>query len=216
MDLANVAIRHYFPTPFLTGSLDQTIVAQVNPRLTKTILLRQTKDRGAQISNRGGWQSDDRLMEWGGDEAKIVLTALTQIVDHSTLMLDQSQGRYRPQEIDWKVSAWANVNHAGDINIPHSHPGNFWAAVYYVEIEDVGSEEMSGGELELIDPRGPLPMMYAPKLCIGIKGYEAAGKSELYRPRSGECVVFPAWLGHSVRPFTGSGRRISIAFNFSI
>ena len=33
------------------------------------------------------------------------------------------------------------------------------------------------------------------------------------RPRTGVMVMFPAWLQHGVRPYLGSGERISIAIN---
>jgi hypothetical protein len=29
-------------------------------------------------------------------------------------------------------------------------------------------------------------------------------------------VLFPAWLVHAVRPYSGPGKRISIAFNLSV
>ena len=33
------------------------------------------------------------------------------------------------------------------------------------------------------------------------------------RPQTGLIVMFPSWLQHAVRPFYGSGTRISIAIN---
>jgi len=38
----------------------------------------------------------------------------------------------------------------------------------------------------------------------------------MIKPQSGLLVAFPAWLEHGVRPFFGTGERISIAVNIDI
>ena len=72
-----------------------------------------------------------------------------------------------------------------------------------------------GGELQLLDPRMPQIRMNAPHLRLR----EADGGEQLVepfiRPRAGLLVVFPAWLAHAVRPFGGTGTRISVALNLS-
>jgi hypothetical protein len=42
-----------------------------------------------------------------------------------------------------------------------------------------------------------------------------AGRSELIYPKTGMMLIFPSWLQHSVMAYTGTGTRISIAFNLS-
>ena len=59
---------------------------------------------------------------------------------------------------------WANVNRSGHGNEFHSHPGAFWSAVYYVDDGGIDADPSLGGELEFMDPRGPLPAMNAPHL----------------------------------------------------
>jgi uncharacterized protein (TIGR02466 family) len=65
-----------------------------------------------------------------------------------------------------------------------------------------------------MDPRGPVPLMNAPHLRIS--GSLSAGATERVRPQSGRMVIFPAWLMHQVRPYRGTGERISIAFNLTV
>ena len=70
--------------------------------------------------------------------------------------------------------------------------------------------------MQLADPRGIAPAMYAPELAVALSGCQTAGGNELIPPKTGQMVLFPAWLGHGVRPYLGQGTRISVAFNFSI
>ncbi len=56
--------------------------------------------------------------------------------------------------------------------------------------------------------------MNAPQLRIS--GSLSAGATERVRPQSGRMVIFPAWLMHQVRPYRGTGVRISIAFNLTV
>jgi uncharacterized protein (TIGR02466 family) len=117
----------------------------------------------------------------------------------------------------WTVQAWANVNGPGDGNICHYHPGSFWLATYYY-VADGGcaSDPSLGGEFEMLDPRGPGRGMYAPALkCAGEDG-TSVGSAETIRPRPGLLFLFPSWLRHQVRPYRGTGLRISIAFNLGI
>ena len=56
---------------------------------------------------------------------------------------------------------WANVTPAGGLNLLHSHPGNLWAAVLYI---DMGHEKEqdpgdAGGNFYLEDPRFPMAAM---------------------------------------------------------
>ncbi|MDP7462577.1 MAG: putative 2OG-Fe(II) oxygenase, partial [Alphaproteobacteria bacterium] len=44
----------------------------------------------------------------------------------------------------------------------------------------------------------------------------AMGSSETIPPKAGRILMFPSWLSHAVRPYTGTRQRISIAFNLSV
>ena len=120
----------------------------------------------------------------------------------------------QPVVITWKANMWANVNRAGHGNEFHSHPGSFWAGVYYVDDGGIAGDPSIGGELEFLDPRGPVPLMNAPHLRIA--GNLSAGSTERIRPQAGRLVMFPAWVMHQVRPYNGNAERISIAFNLTV
>lgn len=44
----------------------------------------------------------------------------------------------------------------------------------------------------------------------------ALGEAQRLRPQAGVALVHPSWLSHGVRPYRGTGTRISIAINFSL
>jgi uncharacterized protein (TIGR02466 family) len=122
----------------------------------------------------------------------------------------------QPIKPAWTVQAWANVNGPGDGNICHYHPGSFWSGTYYVADGGCADDPSLGGEFEMLDPRGPGPGMYAPALKFAGTDGMAAGAGETIRPRPGLLFIFPSWLMHQVRPYRGTGLRISIAFNLGI
>jgi uncharacterized protein (TIGR02466 family) len=211
MSFADFNVKHLFPTPLVIASFPPVMSERLNDELEKIILAKEEESKGVVVSNRGGWQSDDKILEWGGAPIKTVATALTELIDQITLHMEGTE--VRRVRVDWRIHGWANVNRKGNANVPHVHPGAYWSAVYYVRTD---SDESKGGELELIDPRGVVPILYCPKLRFGIQGYITAGMSELHAPKPGQCVVFPSWLAHAVRIYSGDTTRISIAFNYSV
>lgn len=202
-------IAGLFPTPVLTAALAEA--AALNPALRGVILAREQGHPSVSHSNLGGWQSDTQFLDWGGAPAKRLLAIVTNAIDQMT-----ADRAGRAVKIDWHSNGWANVNRSGHGNEFHTHPGCFWSAVYYVDDGGIGADPALGGELELADPRGVAPAMHAPHVSFALRGGQSAGVSELVRPHSGLLVVFPSWLSHAVRPYRGSGIRISIAINFSV
>lgn len=167
---------------------------------------------GLRISNLGGWHSNTKMLEWGGEAAKALVFKAMSMADART------QDAKSPQDsrFGWIPELWANVNRKGHANQYHTHPGSYWSVVAYVDDGYEGDDDpMLGGELQLLDPRAPMTQMAAPDLRI----LDAAGQpilSELtIRPRTGMVVMFPSWLQHAVRPFHGEGTRISIAINLT-
>lgn len=203
-----VATRQIFPTT--VAALEVPDAPALNAQFRETILRRRAEYPSVRASNAGGWHSERDLPEWGGAAAAKVL-AMAQAVA-SQLTTDR-RGQARP--VLWRVTAWANVNGPGDANICHYHPGSFWSGTYYVADGGAASDPALGGEFEMLDPRGPAPSMFAPTLAVAGEGGLAMGATETIRPRPGLLFLFPSWLMHQVRPYRGSGERISVAFNLA-
>lgn len=193
-------LEYIFATPVIVERLSDA--EELNAQLESTILARREGHRGIRRSNIGGWHSDTGFLDWGGEPARLLARRVVELADSHTT------DRLAPQEAHpWQVEAWANVSEAGAANAPHSHPGCYWSAVYYVRT-DAGE----GGELILFDPRMPELAMHAPDLRFRNAGGEQVVKS---KPLAGMLVLFPSWLTHSVSAWQGAGLRISVAINLS-
>ena len=200
--------RHLFTTPFVIDRLQSEEGIKV---LREAILAEKARDEaGVQISNIGGWHSNTKMLDWGGEAARALAYKAMTMADECTINVGADQGR----EYDWVPEMWANVSQRGNANQYHTHPGSFWSAVAYIDDGYDGSSEPGlGGHLQLYDPRMPTVRRTAPDLRLKDAGGEVQNNEPMVRPKTGLIVMFPSWLQHSVRAFYGSGTRISIAIN---
>ena len=203
-----VQISNLFPTPIAVLPVPGS--KEINDALETRILEREKEVPSVKHSNWGGWQSPTDFEKWCGDEGKRVLGIAQQVAGNLTC--DRAG---QPVPMKWSMNAWANVNRLGQGNEFHTHPGAFWSATYYVRDGGAGKDPSLGGEFEIQDPRGVGPAMLAPSLAIRTPGGQAIGASEMVLPVAGNLVLFPSWLSHGVRPYSGDQVRISIALNLT-
>jgi len=106
---------------------------------------------------------------------------------------------------------WFHVTRRGGFFGVHNHPNASWSGIYCVDPgqHDVGKKD--SGILGFINPM----IMSAMHMDAGVAtmplphGYHVASVSL----EAGQLVLFPSWVLHDVKPFEGSGERITIAFN---
>lgn len=206
----SLSVAGLFQTPLAAVTLADH--ATLNAALARRILARRQQEPGVAASNIGGWHSAE-FQSWSGPPGAQLLGAARTLVDRLTLT-DTPSGLGRTA-INWRVTAWANVSGAGDANRAHGHPGAFWSGVYWVDDGGADQDETLGGLFEMTDPRGLLPVMYAPGLRYAIAECEDAGAARTLTPKAGMMILFPSWLSHAVTPYRGTKPRISVAFNFS-
>ena len=200
--------RHLFSTPFVIDRLQSAEGIRV---LREAILAEQARDaQGVRISNIGGWHSNTKMIEWGGEAARALALKAMELADASMVNLGESHGR----EYGWVPEMWANVSRSGNANQYHTHPGAFWSAVAYIDDGYEGDTDPAlGGELQLLDPRMPMVRMTALDLRLKDIDGQMQNNEPMVRPQTGLFVMFPSWLQHSVRAFHGTGTRISVAIN---
>jgi uncharacterized protein (TIGR02466 family) len=201
-----------FPTPVIVADLPDA--GALCTALREVILAREASAEGVVRSNLGGWQSRRDFFDWAGVPGAAVRSAALELANDLSGLRLAPGGELSP--IAWQLEGWANVNRNGDANQLHHHPAAYWSAVLYVDDGGIDGKPDLGGALELLDPRGPLPLMYAPDVRVRIDGCASAGLSEEYYPRTGALVMFPSWLGHRVTPYRGDGVRISVAINLMV
>lgn len=212
-DESQLHIRKLFPTPLVSCRVPNC--EALNERLSATIFAQEARSRGVQHSNQGGWQSTGDFAAWSGAEGAQLL-AFAQDMARSLTAVHTADNTLVHATFDWHFNAWANINRPGDSNSVHGHAGAFWSAVYWVDDGGRAENPTVGGDLEFLDPRGLVASAYRPELRMRIEECVTAGCSTTEAARSGTLVMFPSWLLHSVRPFTGTRPRVSIAFNFGL
>ena len=197
-----------FETPLAYGNLTDgdALISELER------LIRQRKDQspGLARSNIGGWHSDTDMLEWGGQPAQKLAQTAINIAKRMSHFQDSSVA-----DREWLVRMWANVTPAGGLNHLHSHPGNLWAAVLYIDMGYETEQESSnaGGSFYLEDPRFPMAAMRDTAFRMrGADGEPQQYQTEIELQR-GNLIVFPAWLRHGVRPYAGKKERISVAMN---
>lgn len=209
MSALEIQVKGLFATPVAAIMLPGAETR--NAELTDIILKRRETHPSVKASNIGGWHSTRDFTDWGGKPALDLMTITRSAVNQLTT--DRTGKSIKP---DWTVEAWANVTGAHGSNAVHYHPGSFWSGAYYVADGGCAEDSTLGGEFEMLDPRGAAPMMHAPMLKFAGEDGLSAGSAETIVPRPGLLFIFPSFLMHSVRPYRGTGLRISIAFNFGV
>lgn len=205
-DALKVRAEHVglFETPLIYCQFGEC--AELRAELRAAIAERRRVGDNLPRSNVGGWHSDTRMLDWGGSAARFLSDKAIALAQRISRFDNEDRVQHR-----WTSYMWANVLPPGGLNTVHVHPGELWAAVFYI---DTGSDDPDcGGELVLEDPRFPMTHMRSNALRImGVDGQPQEGETRL-RLNAGDMVLFPAWLRHGVRPYRGKGERISVAMN---
>ena len=157
----------------------------------------RTKYPGANISNRGGWHSQEldvplppALDELINDLTMFVNDYCAPVTGINDLMLG-----------NW----WININGKHNYNAEHDHQNAILSAVYYIEV-------LADNTGNLVVHRDDSSRYYLGKY----KKNNTSFSQQLYTtpPATGKAVIFPAWTKHSVEQNNSETERISVAFNF--
>jgi hypothetical protein len=104
----------------------------------------------------------------------------------------------KPARIE--VTSWANIMEEAAFELPHMHEGTWLSGVYYPEVaippyagDDAGAIEFGGHDFG--------------------DALHFSGPTRRIMPKAGTLVLFPSYFYHRTIPFTGRGRRISIAYD---
>ena len=102
----------------------------------------------------------------------------------------------------WKLQAWAVVMDVKGHQVPHIHPAAWLSGVYYVKIPPAAPNQTDphAGWIEFGRPQDNMTVKSKPEL-------------ELFKPREGLMILFPAYFYHMTIPIETTEQRISIAFD---
>ena len=170
-----------------------------NESLAKIIIDRSLTESSIKLSNMGGWQSSDDLVEDAQftDLIKFVREKLLKVALHNNYV-DGLECVI--------VNMWANVNNHKDFNWAHLHPNSDWSFCYYVKTTE------NSGDFVACDPRVRRLMKVQDEL---LSNYNNNSQHSIYAisPLNGKLVIFPSYLEHYVEPNLTQETRISIAGN---
>ena len=200
-------IRSMFPTPLCVHFLP--IAQEVNAELRPLILDKMGTNGGANDARGQGWRSPSDFEEWGGAPVQTLFRVLRELADNVTAL--RSGARVA---LEWKITACAAVRQKTDYSELGARPGGMWSGIYFVDDGYAKSDdETLCGEVELADPRGPLPAMVAPQFGFRIPGGVTAGQIETIRPQTGMILLHPSWQPRGERRFEAAGPRVAIEFD---
>ena len=187
--------------PIFTNFLAIEMLDLDNKSIEDYCLKLQSTSAGRQVSNAGGWQSSD--LELTATELKPLVDAVVE--RFNTLHEHYGFTSTMHQEIS---NAWANINQKGDYNLPHTHAGNFFSAVYYVKCDE------QSGPIEFMSPLASHAHTIDGDMIQEFNEFNS--NSWNVAPHAGKLIIFPSWLVHYVHANASDNTRISIAFNSKI
>ena len=138
-----------------------------------------------------------------------VMFWLKQCIDKA--IFDYAQKSGISYELRWSIQGWGNVNMKGDYHNLHNHPHSWLSGTYYVNVPDQSDAEIFRSDLNpasisFFDPRGQANMN-------SIKGDKQVDPEHRVLPKSGDLLLWPAFIHHLVHPNMSEFPRISISFN---
>jgi uncharacterized protein (TIGR02466 family) len=130
--------------------------------------------------------------------------AVTEVVRHRNSQVWDPSHQFQLQVVE----SWFHVTRAGGYHELHNHPNCSWCGIYYIEI---GDSTGGDGSNVFLDPRA------------GAHNYLDAGASYLnqftqidFEPEDGKLIIFPSYLLHAAKPYSGAKDRIVVAFNCAV
>ena len=192
-----------FPSPVMVH--DWADSEPLNQALRDAVRQRRTSTVGVVKTNRGGWQSDTDLQDWGDAATRALVARMFALARE--YVARQAGGDDPVFATGWTVRAWANINEHGHFNRAHDHlgPKSFISGVYYVDVGDIQSGQVAGGRTRFEDWT---------RVAIDVhRSADPMRRDVFMDPRNGRMLLFPASLMHSVEPYQGHAQRMTIAFN---
>jgi uncharacterized protein (TIGR02466 family) len=150
---------------------------------------------GRQVSNIGGWQSEDVDIK-----ATKQLSEPFNVIFSGVKYVAQDLQQYGFSKFSL-ANAWINVNKGTNYNREHVHPGSTFSGCLYLKTSSAaGVIEFSRPDnMQLYQGTYNKTGMFSPMVS--------------YKPVTGKLLIFPSWLSHMALPSKDDEERISIAFN---
>ena len=161
-------------------------------------LRRKELGEGREISNVGGWQSNDLVPPDPFFEPFInqVVSSANAFADHISI-----------KEVELS-NIWINVNGPRDYNLRHDHGRSVFSGVFYPK------PPKNSGSINFYHP---ISNIVSREWKEAIKDFTPETSQRWwYEPEDNLLILFPGFTEHEVGPNLSDSDRISISFNFNM
>ena len=196
MDL-NYKVTPIFPTCIHSLEIDNFHTYR-DQLIKESYQDRDEDPMGRELSNRGGWQSNQ--MDIGDCKSEI----LKNIIMSSVSKLPMS-GNF-----SCTIEGWKNINEPGNFNISHSHPRSHFSGVLWIKTpKNCGNIVFESPE---IFNRYQELDSYSDESKFDSNNY----MTYYFTPKEGNVLIFSSNLRHEVKENKSNEDRISYSFNITL
>ena len=199
-------ITPLFAFPLMQVQLDLDL-----EKLTELAFEMRNKDKkGVQLTNYGGWQSNDIIKETHEEFIRLKKEINRHLqIYHSAIFSGMKFKENITQNLE---SIWINISEKHHYNEWHVHLHSILSGVYYINHD--GSEE--NGDIVFKHPNGTYINIahWPPGL---VETWDATSAEILnITPSPNMLLIFPSWLEHKVEMNLKDDTRISLSFNSQV
>ena len=196
MDL-NYKINLIFPVP--VHQFDVNGFSEIQDELIDYAYdLKKREPEGVSISNYGGWQSPDFIVN---NENDVLQSFLSKCLGKFPTI---------KESVKLFVSAWININPPEAFNLKHNHPTSDLSGVLWIK------SQKDCGNIVFDSPRSFATHQEVECYTEDFKDNNNYFHSYQFDPVEGRLVVFPSHLDHHVEFNKSQEDRISVSFNIRL
>ena len=197
MDL-NYKVTPIFPTCIHSLEIDN--FDTYRDQLIKESYQNRDEDpMGRELSNRGGWQSDQvNILKCKSETLKKIIT--------------DSLVEFKPikNKVSIIIEGWTNINGPGDSNVKHVHPKADFSGVLWIKAQE------NCGNILFETPnyfeKYQELHSYTDEFALKTNSY----MTYFFYPKEGKILIFPSSLSHQVEENKSDEDRISYSFNIKL
>ena len=183
-----------FPVPIQTTKLELNIDSLIE----FCYAMKRKNEKGVEISNVGGWQSDNIVNETHTEFVKLK----NKIEEAANLYHHEMQlKKTYNQKID---NIWININQKGHSNEWHIHAGTILSGAFY----------LINGKSSIVfrHPFSDINTYFWGSSILEKPNFYTGGEFNI-SPKPNLLLIFPAWVYHKVSMNKEDIDRISFSFN---
>ena len=198
-----VSYMPLFANPLMQVELDLDL-----EKLTEFAFEMWNKDKkGVQITNRGGWHSNNINEEKYEEFEKLKKEISQQLQTYHSEVFRGME--FKENVIQSIEKIWVNINEKHHYNDWHIHPNATLSGAYYIKHDGF----IENGDIMFKHPiKNYISFAHWPEGIIENTNIVTSGVVSII-PQSNMLLIFPAWLEHKVETNFKNDSRISISFN---